>query len=1143
MLPDLAVLASLSVAVHYMLGLYGLAGALLLFAALEHGAAVLAGLRGVLRPLQASEKSVPPCAWRWSASPASDDDGDASTEGDEAPEPALEAADDPEQASQQTETTHHEEEEDEAMTAQRRRARQLISRLIVRDVGSRTNGSEPSLNEEDEDGDTRNEPLKRMEMNSRSPIAFETELFVGHALFLVRTQPEDPYYSELFVGKRRMFWIQVQGRFKQPPQGTVYLGGELPARIAPGVFTRSVALVIMGLIRRLVGAVTFSFGSSGAGGSDEELPAVAFPLYQSVDQFVETPEGQTPPPLGRSDFGESEEAREKRRHTPLGTERYEMGATYSFHFHTMYVDLTRWETANLPSGLNAMDLASFFDSLPLRLVAYDVRSSAVGAEPSDSHRQRDKAYLFSFEVQYNHHGHHEVEGEEEEEGGAVARAGGRALTTGSLGLLGLLGSEISTMSTNVSDASSLTEEDPALAQEQEAFVRRENARRLSQLSFSFLCWLEEVDVASDVRRVLYVFAVSDKDELDTDEGEEAGGSRRHRLAIVSSYSLRMLLQTRYGQGTSKAAAELAKLRFHSRSRIGSYSTISSEAQQVAKQLQLLAMESLPPSSLPSYSTVDDSSDTDTLAGDEDGSDELQSGEKRRLIAAQAALYKSLTKRPRLQETRTTSSTLSPSRLGVNLSRRDREDLGVVFEGVVYRYYAATLLRQEVLLLTKDMLLFYRSYASSPDKQVPCTRVIGARAVAMPCAVAEADGAIDGAFGLQIRTFAEEIVLCVGTAFARDAWVRGILQHCDPSANFARSLQGEMYICFAASSALRPANRVELNSRSLFPQLQQTRASADDEESVVAPPTTVTGALELVKRTLQRALHILNNAQKLSVTHVLAFLDDASALRAVDLQLLHEEGSHEQQLAFYLNLYHAVLAHAMIAHGFPRGKGQWTHFLTRMCYGLRRGAQGEQLSLSLAEIEHVILRARMPKAELPHLKLKNVLTGSSRLEGLGLSHPDFRVSLALVLNHSNSEEVAVFEPESVHDQLNAVLSCMLQRSSAHSRLEVREASNVIVLPRIFEWYRQDFGRAVRGNDGPEDAEIATLSCVRKLLGFMDEQLQHQVLQALGRDDVPLRTQFSAFKYTPKATLTPASSHCDALVEDEDAVEPRRSTTQL
>ncbi|KAG7401713.1 hypothetical protein PHYBOEH_011002 [Phytophthora boehmeriae] len=683
-LPDLAALATLSVAVHYVLGLYGLAGALLLFVLLEHGASVA-------KHLQPRSKRAD--AWERTASALQDD---TSTEGDE----ELRAPEEPQDA---TDAAPEEDDDEEEVQLQQQIARQRVVKLVVRDVGS------SAADRED------------MEMNSRTPIAFETELFVGHALFLVRTQPEDPHYAALFAGKRRMFWIQVQGRFKRTPKGPVYLGGELPSRIAPGVFTRSMALVIMGLIRRLVGRVSFSFGSSMDSGNTDELPAVAFPLYQSVDQFVETPEGQMPPVLGTSDFGESEEQRRQRRQTPLGSERYSVGPTYTFDFHTMYVDLTRWETANLPGGLNAMDLASFFDSLPLRLVAYEVGPAGTEASVvSDRHRQKDKDYLFSFEVKYDKHRRHQRSVYEEMPTDEAMREGsgssGRAVDAVVSGL-GLLGSEMSTMSTTLSDVSSLTEEDPVLAQEHETFLRHEHARRLGQLSFSYLCWMEEVDVASDVRRVHYVFAVKDK--------------------------------------------------------IGGY--------------------------------------------DESGCDDSESGTGRYRLAI------------------------------------------------------------EVLLLTKDALMFYRSYDSSAEKQVACSHIIGARAVEVPSGRACHDdtGGTEGAFALQIT---------------------------------------------------------------------------------------------------------------------------------------------------------------------------------------------------------------------------------------------------LVLNHSGSDEVVVYEPANVHDQLNAVLRLFLKRSSDQGNLQFQEDSNTIVLPRVCEWYRHDFGSVASGMTPEQKPSVSAVHCVRKLLGFMDETLQLQAINALGLDDAPLRTKYRSFKYTPKTTLT-------------------------
>ena len=78
-------------------------------------------------------------------------------------------------------------------------------------------------------------------INARSAESFETELFVGRCLLLLRParREEDVFYSErLFDGRSRGLEMQVQGRFKRRPSGTVYLGGEVTERMQLGLVTR-----------------------------------------------------------------------------------------------------------------------------------------------------------------------------------------------------------------------------------------------------------------------------------------------------------------------------------------------------------------------------------------------------------------------------------------------------------------------------------------------------------------------------------------------------------------------------------------------------------------------------------------------------------------------------------------------------------------------------------------------------------------------------------------------------------------------------------------------------------------------------------------------------------------------------------------
>lgn len=1211
LLTDLALLSALSVLVHYCFGLLGVAAAVVIATLLEHGVdlanalldrgARYATLQGELAGKAAN--AVAAIRRRRTTKTAqrtgdgffaarrdhalhhlNDDVGecDELDDGNSDPRALLERfADDnvtvDNDAAYDTVTTLEQQQQqraqsDVASEESAASSEDAASHLVIRDISnhasSSTAASSRHRRQQSLPSPTPSPPQTSSDrfipMNARAPVAFETDLFAGHVHFFVRTTPEDPHWTHLFRSRRRMFWIQVQGAFKRAPRGTVYLGGELPDEIAPGLFTRSVALVIMGLIQQLIGNVNYSFGDA----QRDVRPSIALPLYQSADQLVVTPAGETPPRMGERDFGESEAARRIRRATPVGAETYVVDATYSFDFHTMYVDLTRWRTTNLP-GVREMALSTFFDALPLHMVAYDIVAS-----PSERHCQALKQYLFQFEVTHSQRDRRASQATtplartESSQSEDTASVTGVASTNG--------GDSAGALSTVVSDTSSF--DDQILAFDDAVWLEHERARRFAALALSYVCWLEEVDVATGVRRVQYVFAIR---ETSADEEEEEGDAMERpspqQLAVVSASALRTLLQTHYRRSakhrasrrhhrrydpnsvtttSSDVLAPLASLRLHSQSRIGSYSTISDEAAVVAACLTaLVAHQREAAARANSVTNTVDPSATEPLSRPDAVLDDTDNDD----VAFHAQLYECVTQRSQLQR-----AACSPSTLGVNMSQRERDDMRVVCDGVVLRYYAHALVRQEVLVVTADELLFYRSYASRAEKRVACSHVLSVQALATFPGLAT-DSVVDAAacaFALQVQTLAEEIVLCVGTEHARSAWLRVLGQHCAVPSSAANddaapaktvdalsSAAQVLQICSASSTPLKPASRVVLNACSLFPP----RQAAPDEQHA---------SLALVTHALKLALSLhARGCERVSVDETLAFLDAASALRTLDLRAAQRTLSHEALLALYLNLYHVVLAHAMLVHGFPRTSSQWAPFLTRMCYSVGLDSRtGEQLTLSLADLEHVVLRKRMAPAELPYLNVRALLVrdakdnrSSSRSEtpasateqlrerqfaGLGVSHPDFRVLFALAMHQQHrrdgAADVVVFTPDAVHEQLNAVAQRALQHARGVAVEQRRSGEATILLPRICEWYRLDFA----GGGSP-------LYCARKLVGFLDDATQHRVLDALD-DPLATRIKFQDFAFAPLAALARldvalAPRAIDAGVESAvESVESGRDT---
>jgi Protein of unknown function (DUF1769) len=79
-------------------------------------------------------------------------------------------------------------------------------------------------------------------LNSRTATPFETDLFKGKVLVLLRPQKpeqEDPYWNEkIWKHKQRRVIVQVQGKFKREPKGSLYAGGEISDPMKLGLLAR-----------------------------------------------------------------------------------------------------------------------------------------------------------------------------------------------------------------------------------------------------------------------------------------------------------------------------------------------------------------------------------------------------------------------------------------------------------------------------------------------------------------------------------------------------------------------------------------------------------------------------------------------------------------------------------------------------------------------------------------------------------------------------------------------------------------------------------------------------------------------------------------------------------------------------------------
>ncbi|CAM9897434.1 unnamed protein product, partial [Laminaria digitata] len=121
-------------------------------------------------------------------------------------------------------------------------------------------------------------PLKIVP-NSPSPIPISNRYFEGSALLMVKREPMAPRYAHMFEGKNRMFEIQVQGRFKRPPDGDLYISLEITDRMKLGLLAKGLCKLLLSFCQRMTSRLHYSFGDK----DNKELPHIAFPLVASVD--------------------------------------------------------------------------------------------------------------------------------------------------------------------------------------------------------------------------------------------------------------------------------------------------------------------------------------------------------------------------------------------------------------------------------------------------------------------------------------------------------------------------------------------------------------------------------------------------------------------------------------------------------------------------------------------------------------------------------------------------------------------------------------------------------------------------------------------------------------------------------------------
>ena len=166
------------------------------------------------------------------------------------------------------------------------------------------------------------------------------------------------------------------------------------------------------------------------------------------------------------------------------------------------------------------------------------------------------------------------------------------------------------------------------------------------------------------------------------------------------------------------------------------------------------------------------------------------------------------------------------------------------------------------------------------------------------------------------------------------------------------------------------------------------------------------------------------------------------LRALDLSTLT---AREEQLAFWINLYNALVIDAVIAYGVRQsvteGRAGVLAFFRRAAYTV--GGQ----RFSLEDIEHGVLRQNRGHPYLPGPQF-----GPSDPRRRWVMAPmDPRVHFALNCASRSCPPIGVYDAAQIDGQLDQAA-----RSFVAAHVRVNPDDGEVRLSAIFRWYARDFG---------------------------------------------------------------------------------------
>lgn len=200
-----------------------------------------------------------------------------------------------------------------------------------------------------------------IEINGR-PVQVCNDLFDGQVCAIHRPPDDKPFrYEKTLEGTRRRCEFQFQVRFKEAPQGVLWVGGEVSGPLALNFVTRRIFDIFLQVMRQVSGPhIQYSTGMDDSSSKDAYIHYPALEVFSVV---LATQVGQKAPVLGSRELSKAKNTTPAARSVvaELLTGQQCKDYIFTFTLKSMYVDVLKWAVVNIP-GLPPISFETFWGS-------------------------------------------------------------------------------------------------------------------------------------------------------------------------------------------------------------------------------------------------------------------------------------------------------------------------------------------------------------------------------------------------------------------------------------------------------------------------------------------------------------------------------------------------------------------------------------------------------------------------------------------------------------------------------------------------------------------------------------------------------------------------------------------------------------